>query len=383
MILKGEIAQSDRKIDEQSAKTRLEEERDVVNFRREMALRKAEKDKEDKLREQQSLIADGDAAKGGRKVDQQAEKARQDEERDVLNFRHQLALHKAEKDKEAREALRQQMINSGEIAAGDRKIDQMLDHERQDEQRDIVNFRRDLALDAARKAANDKAIDREDMMSRSEAARGDRKIDQLLGMKRLEEDRDIVNFRREAALAKAAKDKADGMTQNQILASDALIAQQNKKMDQLLEKSRQDEDKDILHYRYESAAAKAAKDKADADERKQHMILKGEIAQGDRRVDERLAKAKRAKDRDAVEFRRKLASNAAEISFNEKAILRRELVSRGAAIRASRKKDSEKEDARKKEMEDIVRDRYEASVAKAEQEHMARISPKKSQAFFF
>ena len=44
-ILKGEISQGDRKIDEQSAKTRLEEDREVVDFRRETALRIAENDR--------------------------------------------------------------------------------------------------------------------------------------------------------------------------------------------------------------------------------------------------------------------------------------------------------------------------------------------------
>ena len=66
MILKGEIAQGDRKIDVDSANTGFEEDRDAMNFRRKIAPRKAEEDKEDKLGEQQSLIADGDAAKGDR-----------------------------------------------------------------------------------------------------------------------------------------------------------------------------------------------------------------------------------------------------------------------------------------------------------------------------
>ena len=58
LILKWEIAQGDRKIDEQSTRTRLCEGRDTSNFRREIALLIAEKDEENKLREQQSLIAD-------------------------------------------------------------------------------------------------------------------------------------------------------------------------------------------------------------------------------------------------------------------------------------------------------------------------------------
>ena len=66
MILKGEITLGDRKIDEQLAKKRLEEDIDAMSIRREKAPRNAEKNKWDKLREQQSLIADGDAAKGDR-----------------------------------------------------------------------------------------------------------------------------------------------------------------------------------------------------------------------------------------------------------------------------------------------------------------------------
>ena len=383
LILKGEIAQGDRRIDEQSTKARLEEDRDVVNFRRDLAMHKAEKDKEDRLKEQQDMIAHGVAVQGGRKADQQAEKARQDEDRDVVHFRQELALHKAEKDREAREALKQQMIANGEVAAEDRKIDHMISQQKQAEHRDMLDFRRDTALSAAQRAANDKALDHEDQINRAEASRGDRKIDQLLGMKRLEEDRDIVNFRRECAMAKAAKDKADGMTQGEILASNALIAQENKKMDRLLEKSRQDEDKDILHYRYETATAKAAKDKADRDAQKQHLILKGEIAQGDRRIDEKSAKAKLAQDRDAVSFRRNLALNASQKAFNDKANERREMAARGAAARLSRKKDQEKEEERRREIEDITRDRYEASLAKADADMKARISPKKTQAFFF
>ena len=355
----------------------------MVNFRRDLAMHKAEKDKEDRLKEQQDMIAHGVAVQGGRKADQQAEKARQDEDRDVVHFRQELALHKAEKDREAREALKQQMIANGEVAAEDRKIDHMISQQKQAEHRDMLDFRRDTALSAAQRAANDKALDHEDQINRAEASRGDRKIDQLLGMKRLEEDRDIVNFRRECAMAKAAKDKADGMTQGEILASNALIAQENKKMDRLLEKSRQDEDKDILHYRYETATAKAAKDKADRDAQKQHLILKGEIAQGDRRIDEKSAKAKLAQDRDAVSFRRNLALNASQKAFNDKANERREMAARGAAARLSRKKDQEKEEERRREIEDITRDRYEASLAKADADMKARISPKKTQAFFF
>ena len=100
--------------------------------------------------------------------------------------------------------------------ACDRKIDQRLDLGERNVQRYASHF---LHCKVEAVSRVKQAIDREDMISRGEAARGDRKIDQLLGMKRLEEDRDIVNLGREDALGMAAKDKADGMIQDQILPS--------------------------------------------------------------------------------------------------------------------------------------------------------------------
>ena len=355
----------------------------MINFRRELAMHKAEKDKEIKAQAQQDMKADGAAVREGRAVDQDREKAKQEEDRDVLRFRQELALHKAEKDREAKEALRLQMISNGEVAAEGKMVDQQLGLEKQEEHRDIINFRRNLALDAAQKLADDKALTREEMINRGEVARDNRKMDQLLGMNRLEEDKDIVNFRRELALAKAAKDKADGLDQRQILASDALVMEENRKLDMLLEKARQDEDKDILHYRYETALAKAAKEKADRDERKQNLVLKGEIAQDARKIDEQSARARLEDDRDAVNYRRILSMNSAERSQKDRAVIRVELASRSAAARLNKKKDSAKEEARLKELEDIRRDRYEASMAKLNHDLKLKMSPKKSHGFFF
>ena len=383
LALKGEIAQDARKVDEQSARARQEDDRDVINFRRELAMHKTEKDKEIKAQAQLDMKADGAAVREGRAVGQDIEKAKQEEDRDVLRFRQELASHKAEKDKEAKEALRLQMISNGEVVAEGKMVDQQLGLEKQEEHRDIMNFRRNLALDAAQKLANDKALSREEMIKRGEVARDDRKMDQLLGMTRLEEDKDIVNFRRELALAKAAKDKADGLDKRQILVSDGLIIEENRKLDMLLEKARQDEDKDILHYRYETAVAKAAKDKADRDERKQDLALKGEIAQDARKVDEQSARARQEDDRDAVNYRRILSMNSAERSQKDRAVIRVELASRSVAARLNKKKDLAKEEARLKELEDIRRDRYDASMAKLNHDLKLKMTPKKSQGFFF
>jgi hypothetical protein len=64
------------------------------------------------------------------------------------------------------------------------------------------------------------------MKDRGLVAVHDKRIDNLLKLVRKEEDRDIMNFRRELAEAKAAKDIADAVEQHSILVSNGLIAQE-------------------------------------------------------------------------------------------------------------------------------------------------------------
>ena len=84
-----------------------------------------------------------------------------------------------------------------------------------------------------------------------------------------------------------------------------------------------------------------------------------------------------------MNYRRILSMNSAERSQKDRAVVRIELASRSAAARLNKKKDLAKEEARLKELEDIRRDRYDASMAKLNHDLKLKMTPKKSQGFFF
>ena len=200
LIIKGEMAQGDRKVKQMTAKARQDEDRDVALFRREIAQHRDEKDKEDRLKAHQDALANGAAAQGNRIIDQQNEKDKLNQDNDVYEFRRQLALHKTQMDQDARDALKQQMISRGEAAASDREIDRKIALEKQDEQRDIMTFRRDTALSAAQNAANERTLNHEDQLKRAEADRENRKIDKVF-LERAQLEKEVMILRGQVALS--------------------------------------------------------------------------------------------------------------------------------------------------------------------------------------
>jgi acetoin utilization deacetylase AcuC-like enzyme len=135
------------------------------------------------------------------------------------------------------------------VAIEDRKLDQATSVQKHNEHMDRLLFRRETAINESEQSSYEKMMYRAMMEDRGIVAVHDKRIDNLLKLVRKEEDRDIMNFRRELSEAKAAKDIADAVEQHSILVSNGLIAQEYRRMDVLLHRARQEENKDILHYR--------------------------------------------------------------------------------------------------------------------------------------
>jgi hypothetical protein len=88
---------------------------------------------------------------------------------------------------------------------------------------DRMLFRRE---NESEQSSNEKKLYMAMFKDRGIVAMHDKRIDNLLKLARKEEDRDIMNFRREVAEAKAAKDIADAVEQHSILVSNGLISQE-------------------------------------------------------------------------------------------------------------------------------------------------------------
>ena len=242
-------AKVSRSIDEEMAKTRSEDHKDILNFRNEHSKRNPERNEEERLEILRKRIFDHATAKGWTLIDQVLKHARQIENIDIMNFRRELAFHKENVLKEARDAIKEQMVSETQVAMEDRKLDQATSVKKHHEHMDRMHFRRETAVNAIEQSENEKELDRLMMKDRGLVAIHDKRVDSLLKTARMEEDRDILNFRRELAEAKAAKDIADSVEQNSILVSNRLIAQAHRRMDMLLEKARREENRDILHFR--------------------------------------------------------------------------------------------------------------------------------------
>ena len=142
------------------------------------------------------------------------------------------------------------MASNRQLAFENGTLDQASVVQKRNEHMDRMLFRRETAVNASEQSNNEKALHRAMMKDRGLVAIHDRRIDNLLKLARMEEDRDIMKFRRELAEAKAAKDIADAVELRNILVTNGLIAQEYRKMDILLQRARQEENRDILHYRH-------------------------------------------------------------------------------------------------------------------------------------
>lgn len=181
----------------------------MLQFRHEMSLATLEKEKADGLRRKESLIGRGASAKLERVVEMKFEKEKQDEQADIYDFRHAIALHKAEKLKEDEEKKRESLEGRGEIAREHQQISSDLAEIEKKEREDILNFRHETAVAKAEKTRIDKETKRESLQGRGEVAREQQQIE--VALKKINDDnhKDILNFRHETALAQAAKMKAD------------------------------------------------------------------------------------------------------------------------------------------------------------------------------
>ena len=280
LVLKGKNALVCKNVNEELNKIRHNEDVDIVEFRRELALHKAEKEKIDNDERRQYLFERGKAAEDGKKVDQLLEKIRIDEERDALQYRREMALQRAEEVKELSNEKRELAFLHNELTREDSVLYQQLQKDRQDENRDIFNFRRDLALTKAQSDKDLRIEEQQILLSNAEIALNDKKIDQIMEKARRDEDKDMIEFRRELAKHDEEKLRAEKNEENLRLQA---ISQREHIFNDKQKKERQEENTNIGNYRYDTSLAKAAKDKADTQDAKQELIIKGEMAQGEDR----------------------------------------------------------------------------------------------------
>lgn len=243
-------AKVSRSIDEEIAKIRSEDHKDIMNYRNEHAKHVSVKEEEERLEILQNRQLDHASAKDGKFLEQLWKHSKEIEKRDIINFRREIAVHKENIQKEAKDTGKEQMASHRQVAIEDRKLDQATSVQKHNEHIDRMLFRRETAMNANEQSNNQKDLNRAMMKDRGQVAIQDRRIDDLLKLERIEEDRDIMNFRRELAEGKATKDIADAVEERNILISNGLIAQEYRKMDALLMKARQEENRDILHYRH-------------------------------------------------------------------------------------------------------------------------------------
>ena len=109
-----------------------EEEAEFLVSRREYSLGIRDKLKEDYIQMQKNLAVDSLQAQEDRLYNTMKEQEEFQQQIDKFEYRREIAVHTAEKDREAQEALRLQMISNGEVAAEGKMIDQQLGLEKQE-----------------------------------------------------------------------------------------------------------------------------------------------------------------------------------------------------------------------------------------------------------
>ena len=144
---------------------------------------------------------------------------RQDEDRDVLNFRHELAVARAAKDKQDATDARNIMFNNGLIAQEERRMDLLMEKARQDEDRDILTFRREVAQAGAAKKKDDARIARESLQERLDAWRAEKAFDENLVVQNAEIERDLLASRRQDLIDVAEDKKAQANFRRDSLAA--------------------------------------------------------------------------------------------------------------------------------------------------------------------
>ena len=177
LFAKGKVAQEHRVMDVEDDKVKLEVRNDIIDFRRSQSMARAEQEREDEQNRRDELIFRNKEAQLHRNLNELMMKAKHDEEVDVLNFRRELALHRAAKEREDEAIRRQALIQNGEVAQEDRRKDMLEEKARQDEERDVLNFRHEIALHKSLRETELKAERRQSLIARGEAAQEDRRTD--------------------------------------------------------------------------------------------------------------------------------------------------------------------------------------------------------------
>ena len=240
------MALADRTINKILVRTREEEDRDILQFRNELSLAKTVKVKEEDVAVKQILVTNALFALHDREIDLVIFKQRHNEDSNILKFRRELSEAKAAKEHADREDRKHDMATRGEVSQLDRKIDLQITLERQQEDRNILNFRLELAVTKAEEAHAAGADLREEMFMTGAAATDDRQMDLLLEMMRQEEDRDVIMYRREISMANSMRKREDAIERRESLAGRLTAWRANKVFDSEVQHENDNSEKELL-----------------------------------------------------------------------------------------------------------------------------------------
>ena len=303
LYAKGIAAQEQRANDLVESKNKLQERNDMLEYRRIQSLAMALQEQEDDYNRRKQASRRRKGAIELRGLQDQMTKAKQDEEVDALNFRRDTILHKAAVESEDQSSRRQSLIEDGEAAQADRITDLQTELERQFEGRDIHNFRRELAMTKAAKARADADLIRLEYVASGEAARADRMTDEEWEKMRQQEEIDIINSHGDYFYAKIAKERADGDKIRMEYVNSGEVARQDRTTDEAWEKMRQDEEIDIINSHHDYLQAKAMRIKANNDQARRDYQNTGNVAKADRKIDEQFAEDRLDERRDINDLR--------------------------------------------------------------------------------
>jgi hypothetical protein len=366
MIGRGLVAQKQKEFSSLMDIAEQDEKEDILNFRHEIGEATKEKAKADDLRRKESIIGRGVSARLEKITEMNSEKEEQEETADIFEFRRAIAIHKAEKLKEDEEKRRNSFEVRGEVAREHQEKELEFNTVELNDRKDALNFRHETAVAKAEKLKKDKDAKRESLQGRGEIARGHQQIDLALEQREGNDHKDILNFRHETAVAKAEKMYSDEERRRESLERRGEVARRHQEMELEVEKSEGKNLQDILNFRHETAVAKAEKMKADAEQKRESLEGRGEVARDHQQIEADLNNIELNDRKDALNFRHETAVANAEKLKKDKNTKRESLQGRGEIARDHQQIDLAVEQSKGNDLRDILNFRHETAVAKAE-----------------
>lgn len=363
---RGEAARGHQQIDLDLEQREENDLKDMLNFRHETAVAKAEKMYSDEERRRESLERRGEVARRHQEMKLEVEKSEGKNLQDILNFRHEIAMAKAEKIKAAAEQKRESLEGRGEVARNHQQIEADLNKIELNDRKDALNFRYETAVAKAEKLKEEKNRKRESLQGRGEVAQAHQQMALEVEQGEGENVQDILNFRHETAVTKAKKIKADQDNKRESLEGRGEVARQHQQIDMVLKQAERNSSKDILNFRHETAVAKAEKMKADAEQRRESLEGRGEIARDHQQIDLAVEQREGNDLKDILNFRHQTAVAKAEKMKADQDAKRDSFEGRGEVARKHQQIEADLKNITFNEHKDALSFRHEIAVAKAD-----------------